>query len=133
MNVWLAGFDRVGLHTSAPTTPTASSPIPRSALSSIITPVPMSGTLPRSPDSPYCLTKRTACPATKTAQTASTSLAIWARYGAKSRALSGTQSFWTTLPPLSSNTRWKPPISSWPKALSMAMTATRRYLSVLAA
>mgnify|MGYP003693819449 CR=1 FL=1 len=29
--------------------------------------------LPLSPDSPYCLTKRTACPATNTAHTASTS------------------------------------------------------------
>src|SRR6266446_5201420 len=45
----------------------------------------------------------------------------------------GTQIFWTTRPPASSKTRWKPPLHSWPKGLSMATTATRRYLRVLAA
>src|SRR5262249_53058073 len=61
MKTWLAGFCRVGLQSSAPTMLTASSPMPRSALSSVITPVPMRGVLALSPDSPYCLTKRTAC------------------------------------------------------------------------
>src|SRR4029453_18274653 len=62
MKTWLAGFWRVGLQSSEPTIPAASSPMLRSALSSVMTPVPMSGALPLSPDSPYCLTKRTACP-----------------------------------------------------------------------
>ena len=113
--------------------PMASSPMPRSALSSVMTPVPMRGTLPFRGESAYCLTKRTAWPATKTAHTASTSGGTCARYGAKSSAFSGTQSFWTTLPPLSSKTRWNPPISSCPNALSMAMVATRRYCRVFAA
>jgi len=47
--------------------------------------------------------------------------------------LSGVHSFCTTLPPLSSNTRWKPATFSWPKAKSSAITATRLYLSSLAA
>ena len=55
------------------------------------------------------------------------------RYGAKSMALSGTHVFCATRPPASSNTRWKPPMPSWPNGLSIAMAATFLYLSVFAA
>ena len=112
MNARFAGLASVGAQMSAPTWPMASSPIPPSEDWSLKTPVPISGTLPRSALSPYCLAKRTAWPATKTWTTASTSPGTWLRYGAKSIALSGTQTFCATRPPASSNTRWNPPIPS---------------------
>ena len=133
VNARLAGLSRVGAQISAPTWPMTSSPMPCSEDWSVKTPVPISGTLPASALSPYCLAKRTACPATKTCTTASTSRGTCVRYGAKSMVFSGAQIFCTTRPPASSNTRWKPPTPSWPKLLSMAIAATRRYLSVRAA
>jgi len=133
MYVRLAGFGSVGAQRSAPIVPTASSPRLRITDSSVITPLPMSGSLPFSPYSAYCLMKRTPCPATNTAHTASTFRLICVRYGAKSSTLSGTQIFWTTRPPWSSKTRWKPPICSWPNGLSMAIATTRLYFSVRAA
>ena len=107
--------------------------MPESADWSVKTPVPMRGTLPRSGLSPHCLAKRTAWPATNTCTTASASRGTCEKYGAKSIALSGAQIFWTTLPPASSKTRWKPPMHSWPNGLSMAMATTRLYLRVFAA
>ncbi len=131
--VRFAGVVRVGAQISAPTVPTASSPRLRMTCSSVMTPLPISGSFPFNPYSAYCLMKRTPCAATNTAHTASAFRLICVRYGAKSRTLSGTQIFWTTRPPWSSNTRWKPPICSWPNGLSIATVTTLLYLSTRAA
>jgi hypothetical protein len=74
----------------------------------------MSGVL--MPEACICFGNCSAMGPTMTVKMASASFFSVGMYGPKSLVPRGGQIFWITFPPQSSNTRWKPPATSWPNA-----------------